>query len=128
VRRHGQQARVTYFCAQCQLLLGYELPRSPALSGDGAHAPGAGVEGASSDRAVDPAVDPDDGRPGGGTLGEDRHPAARLWRERSLAASRRAEPVAPARTGSMAPSVGGATGCGGLKVVDPLLARRAAGR
>ncbi len=180
VRRHGQQARVTYFCPECQVLLGYdtmtqrqvhataddaepddhsdhsdhsdrsdrndldrdgetdlsgrrsiasdregpfrlaaafrrERGRQVAASGlghevdDGPDRPSVRRRTELADRAARPDL----------ALGEDRHPAARLWRERGLAAAGREDRPDP---------VGGAPTRRANQVIDPLLARRAAGR
>ena len=190
VRRHGQQARVTYFCPECQVLLGYDTmaPVRAAVHTDGPAPNDQGRADRSdrndrdrndrdrndrdrndrADRPVDGSIadggrrGPDDAdendkndenddvdnvvdqrsdprlgeRPGRAVrpdlaLGEDRHPAARLWRERSLAAVQREN-----RRGDLRDDVRhvrpdrlrGAPARRPNQVIDPLLARRAAGR
>ena len=184
VRRHGQQARVTYFCPECQVLLGYDTmapvraivdtdgpapddqgradrsdrndrdrndradrPIDASIADGGGRRPDYADENDKNDEnddvdnVVDRRSDPRLGeRPGRAVrpdlaLGEDRHPAARLWRERSLAAVKREDrrgdlrddlrddvrPVRPDR-------LRGAPARRPNQVIDPLLARRAAGR
>ena len=173
VRRHGQQARVTYFCPECQLLLGYDtlarrdarapeesVPATPhdAAANSAAASSRTGARGVGADHARrdddeldrpaggdEPRGDPGDARFRLGTrlraqrplaralsreagdgrhdsagadlqLGEDRHPAARLWGQR-LEAVRSDE----AQSRQRPPR-------GPLHVIDPLLARRVAGR
>lgn len=131
VRKHGQQARVTYFCPGCQVQLGVPIARQvarrddeqaraatvaddPSVADDAEVEPDATVVGGpwlGDDRdAADhdaPDVDAGDGDVSGPTLMVGRRIGRRAERIRANAATHQARP---------------------LRNVDPLLARRAAQR
>ncbi len=104
VRRHGEQARVTYFCANCQVLLG-----APGVELDAAPVAG-------EPEAPHVAVD-------------DRAAAARRWAQTGRAGRRPAPRPAPAEPpGTLEHAARPVTAARRVapRYVDPLLARRAA--
>ena len=113
VRRHGEQARVTYFCPGCQVLLG--APADVAPDPMPTAAPDAPVAPVAPDRDVEPSSPPLDGHGRSASDG-----GRRLARWPSPA--RPALPAVPA-----APAVArSAPAPARSRYVDPLLARRAA--